>query len=136
MKHLIARAVIAAAALAPLALITVSPPARTADAQQEAPPPQPVIIDTLTATVTSYSSDPDQTDDTPDVTASGIHVHQGTLACPKRYAFGTKVLIAGKQYICEDRMNPRYPDRFDVWSPTKEAATAWGIQTLTVAIEQ
>jgi 3D (Asp-Asp-Asp) domain-containing protein len=128
--HLFSRTLIALSLLASLALLTEAPPAQKAEAQAE---PKGV---TITAEVTSYSSDPSETDDTPTITASGSTVHEGTLACPRDYAFGTKVVIEGKEYICEDRMNRKYPDRFDVWSPSKEAATAWGLQTLTITIEQ
>lgn len=128
--HLFSKTLIALALFLSLGAITIPATVSYAEAPQE------VAKEVLTAEVTSYSSDPAETDDTPDITASGSHVHEGTLACPRKYAFGTRVEIAGVHYVCEDRMNRKYPDRFDVWSPSKEAATAWGIQTLTVTIEQ
>jgi len=128
MKHLLQRSLIAFVSIVLLALLTESPPAQEAEAQTEGT--------VITAEVTSYSSDPAETDDTPEITASGTRVHDGTLACPKQYAFGTKVEIAGKEYVCEDRMSRKYPDRWDVWSPSKEAATEWGVKTLSVTIKQ
>ena len=122
------KAIIAIALLMSTTLITVSPPAKEVEAEIQ------IIGTKIIAEVTSYSSDPEQTDDTPDITASGSHVHEGTAACPYRYALGTKVAIAGMVYTCEDRMNRSYPDRFDVWSPTKEAAITWGLQTIEVTI--
>ena len=89
----------------------------------------------ITAEITSYSSEPGQTDDTPFITASGTHVHDGTLACPMRYAFGTVVLIDGKEYVCEDRMNQaKFPERFDVWNASTTKAIAWGVKMMRVVI--
>jgi 3D (Asp-Asp-Asp) domain-containing protein len=132
--HPFSRTLIALTLITSLALITEAPPAEKAIAQQ-AQKAEPEGVE-VTAQVTSYSSDPAETDDTPDITASGTHTHAGTLACPRRYPFGTRVKIAGIEYVCEDRMNRKYPDRFDVWSPSKEAATAWGLQAMTVTIIQ
>jgi 3D (Asp-Asp-Asp) domain-containing protein len=129
MKHILTRTLIALVSISSLALLTESPPANVAEAQVEG-------ID-ITAQVTSYSSDIAETDDTPDITASNTHVHEGTLACPKRYPFGTKVRIEGKEYVCEDRMNQKkFPERFDVWQSNKEDAIRWGVRTLTITILQ
>lgn len=96
-----------------------------------APEPEGEVI---TAVITSYNSVPEQTDDTPFDTASGTHVHDGTLACPYAYAFGTQVLIAGKIYTCEDRMNKKFPDRFDIWMASTSDSNAWGTRTMTLKI--
>ena len=57
--------------------------------------------------VTAYSSTVDQCDSTPFITASGIHVHNGTVAA-NFLRFGTKikfpVLFGDKIFIVEDRM--------------------------------
>lgn len=90
----------------------------------------------IIAEVTSYNSEPGQTDDTPFITASGTHVHIGTIACPYVYEFGTVVRIDGKEYVCEDRMNRKYPDRFDIWLADKEESIAWGIKTMRVFIKK
>ena len=94
------------------------------------------IIDTKTATVTAYTSSPDETDEDPFIAANGETVHRGMIACPSKYAFGTKVEIAGKVYECKDRMNKRYrnSERFDIWMPSKAEAKKFGVQTLTVEI--
>ena len=88
------------------------------------------------AIVTAYTSSVDETDDTPFITASGERTKRGVLACPKKYEFGTKVLIAGRQYTCADRMNQRYRDKecFDIWVETKSEAFDWGRRTLEVKI--
>lgn len=88
------------------------------------------------AIVTAYTSSVDETDDTPFITASGERTKRGVLACPKKYEFGTKVLIEGRQYTCADRMNQRYRDKecFDIWVETKSEAFDWGRRTLEVKI--
>lgn len=119
-----------------LSLATVSeftPPISEAEAAQEVLPVKAIVI---TAVVTSYSSEPEQTDSTPEITASNKQVRDGFAACPYRYPFGTGIVIEGKRYVCEDRMSRKFPDRFDIWSPSKEAAIEWGKRITTITIEQ
>ena len=62
--------------------------------------------------VTGYSSTPDQTWGDPFTTASGTRVHDGTMACPSQYPFGTKVKIEKMgTFVCEDRGGD------DSWKP-------------------
>jgi 3D (Asp-Asp-Asp) domain-containing protein len=88
-------------------------------------------------TVTAYSSTPDQTDDSPFVTANGTWVHDGTLAA-NFLSFGTKVRLpdysGDKVYAVEDRMNQRYTYRADIWMETREAAKQFGVRTLKMEI--
>ena len=95
-----------------------------------------VISDTIKATITAYTSSVDETDDTPFITASGVRTRRGIIACPSKYKFGTQIVIEGRQFICEDRMNPRYWDenRFDVWVETKHEAFNWGVRELEVLV--
>ncbi|MDI6808430.1 MAG: 3D domain-containing protein [Candidatus Eisenbacteria bacterium] len=93
-------------------------------------------IRVVQATVTAYSSTTDQTDRTPFEMANGQLVHDGAIACPRRYPFGTTVYIGAKRYTCTDRMSRRYDDRFDIWFPTRSAALVWGKQERTVFIAQ
>lgn len=93
---------------------------------------QPV---TIVATVTAYTSSVDETDSTPFITASGAVTHRGIIACPLRYAFGTVVVVGGERYLCEDRMNEKFAERFDVWVPTKTEAWKWGAQELEIQVE-
>lgn len=80
------------------------------------------------ATITAYSSEVGQTDDSPFITASGVTVYDGLIACPGKYKFGTKIKYAEKIYTCDDRMNIRYREanRFDIWFPTHAAADDFG----------
>lgn len=81
-------------------------------------------------TVTGYSSNYDETDDTPYITASGDFVRDGFVAT-NFLPFGTKIkiptLYGNKIFIVKDRMNKRYYYRIDIWFPTKEEALNFGI---------
>jgi 3D (Asp-Asp-Asp) domain-containing protein len=92
---------------------------------------------TIKVVVTAYSSTPDQTDDTPFITASGSTVHYGTLAA-NFLPFGTKVRFPDydkdKIYVVEDRMHPRFSKRADIWMETRGDAKQFGIKTLTMEI--
>lgn len=91
---------------------------------------------TVLATITAYTSSVDETDDTPFITASGARTGHGIIACPPKYPFGTQVVLEGKTFTCEDRMNRRYHDqeRFDIWVETKDVAFDWGVRDLEVKI--
>jgi len=88
-------------------------------------------------TVTAYSSTPDQTDDTPFVTANGTRVRDGIIAA-NFLRFGTKVKFpdysGDKIYEVTDRMNERYPNRADIWMETREEAIQFGLRTLKMEI--
>ena len=58
------------------------------------------------------------------------------MACPRRFPFGTKVRIDGKIYRCEDRMNARFDDRFDIWKPSSAAARSFGKRELEVEVTE
>jgi len=92
--------------------------------------------DTIKAEVTMYTSSPEETDDTPNITANGETTNQGTIACPSNLPFGTRVEIKGEQYICNDRMAKRYRNGnyFDIWVPSREIAIAHGRQKLEVKV--
>lgn len=88
----------------------------------------------IRAKVTAYTSAIDETDDTPNVTASGTSTRDGICACPRWMAFGARISIGGKIYECFDRMNARFADRFDIFMPDKETALAWGVQEVEITI--
>lgn len=90
----------------------------------------------ITAVVTAYNAVEEQTDSTPNITASGKKAKIGMIACPVRYAFGVTVEISGDKYQCEDRMAERYRngDFFDILVSTKKEAFAWGRQVMEVEI--
>lgn len=92
------------------------------------------VYEEIWAVVTGYSSSPDETDDTPFVTASGTSTRPGIVACPRRYLFGTLALIGGKIYECEDRLNPKYDNRFDIWHGSKGEAWEFGANKVLVKL--
>src|SRR5262249_5731564 len=88
----------------------------------------------FTATVTAYSSTRRQTSSHPKITASGKHVRDGFIACPRKFPFGTKVTIDGRVYKCQDRLNLKYDSRFDIWKPNTKAARIFGKRELPVVV--
>jgi len=87
--------------------------------------------------ITAYSSTPEETDDTPFITASGSHVRFGIVAA-NWLPIGTAVRIPehfGDQvFIVEDRMHPRNHDKVDIWMPSKEEALVFGIQIAKIEV--
>jgi 3D (Asp-Asp-Asp) domain-containing protein len=89
---------------------------------------------TFRATITAYTSSFEETDEDPWITASGREPESGMVACPRRFAFGTKLRIGERVYECADRLHPRYDTRFDIWMETKEDARAFGRRRLRVEV--
>lgn len=96
-----------------------------------------VVVSRQWLFVTAYSSTPDQTDDTPFITAANTHVRDGVVAANFAY-FGTKMrfptLYGDKVFIVEDRMNSRYPYRIDIWMRTREEAKQFGVKIVPIEI--
>ena len=87
--------------------------------------------------ITAYSSSPDETDDTPNITASGSRTRDGVIAT-NMLPFGTKVriprLFGKKIFVVEDRMHSRFSERVDVWFPEKQDAKNFGIRYAEVEV--
>lgn len=94
-------------------------------------------IKELVVSITAYSSTPDQTDDTPFITARGTYVRDGIIAT-NFLPFGTKIkipeLFGDKIFIVEDRMNSRYWHKIDVWFPERQDALEFGVKTAKIQI--
>lgn len=90
-----------------------------------------------TVWVTAYASTPEETDNTPFITASNTHVHDGVLAA-NFLPFGTKVLIpalfGNKVFTVEDRMKSTKTNFVDVWMPTKQDAIDFGISRAEIVV--
>ena len=85
--------------------------------------------------VTGYSSTVDQCDGDPFTTASGTRVHIGTMACPREYAFGTKIEIEGMgTFVCEDRGGAIKGNHFDMWFESRGEALQWGKRVVEARI--
>ena len=95
--------------------------------------PEVRVISTSLRTITAYNSVPEQTDDTPCITANGFDVCQhwteDTIAA-NFLKFGTKVripeLFGDRIFIVRDRMNKRFSDRVDVWMKEVPDARKFG----------
>lgn len=87
--------------------------------------------------ITAYSSTPEETDDTPFVTALGTEVRDGVIAT-NLLPFKTKVkipsLFGDKIFIVEDRMHRRKENFLDIWMSSKEAAENFGINFAEVVV--
>lgn len=95
-------------------------------------------VKTIKVVITAYSSTPDQTDDTPFITASGKQVAPEIVA-NNMLPLGTKIMIPAlygdKIFEVGDRMNKRMGDyRFDLWFPTREAALKFGVKTTEIQV--
>ena len=87
--------------------------------------------------VTGYSSTPDQTDDSPFITASGALVGDGVIAA-NFLPFGTKVQIpvafGTKIFTVKDRMHRRFSNRVDVWFNDRSSAIKFGIRKAEIVV--
>lgn len=102
---------------------------KTSSALEEKRSPQ-----VLAAVVTAYNSLPEQTDDTPFITASGERTGWGVVA-NNCLEFGTKVRIAGEIFEVQDRMNSRYGcEYFDIWMEHYDQAVQFGKRILEVEL--
>ena len=95
-------------------------------------------VRTKRITVTAYSSTPDQTDDSPFITASGAWVYDGIVAS-NFLPFGTKVrfpkLFRDKIFTVDDKMHNRFADtRVDIWFSDRESAKEFGIKETIMEI--
>lgn len=70
-------------------------------------------------------------------TASGTRATAGrTIAAPSTFAFGTKLLIKGKEYVVEDRGGAIKGNRIDIYMTSHSAAMAWGVKYLPVQVKK
>lgn len=100
--------------------------------------PEPKIAKKMLVIVTAYSSTVWETDETPNITASGTRTRDGVIA-NNSLAFGTMVRIpeiyGDKIFLVEDRMNARKNDNhFDVWFPSRVQAKNFGAKTTRIEV--
>lgn len=99
--------------------------------------PEFKIVKTYAVRASAYSSTPDQTDDTPFITAKGTYVRDGIIAA-NFLPFNTKIripeLYGDRVFVVEDRMNKRYWHNIDVWFPERNLALEFGIQNVIIEI--
>ena len=95
-------------------------------------------VRTIKVVVTAYASVPEETDDTPFITASGKYVKDGIIA-NNLLPFGTKIkipkLYGDKIFTVEDRMNKSKSDyHIDIWMPSTPLALNFGVKTANIEI--
>jgi len=97
----------------------------------------PSVSETRRVLTTAYSSTPDQTDDSPFITAMGSTVHDGIVAS-NFLKFGTKVrfpdVYGDKIFVVEDRMALRNSHKIDIWMESRAQALQFGVKYLTLEI--
>jgi len=88
------------------------------------------------ASVTAYSSSPDETWGDPTITADGSKVYYGTIACPSSLPFGTEIEFEGLgTFTCHDRGPAITANHFDVWHSSKGEALAFGRKNINYRIK-
>lgn len=96
-----------------------------------------------TTTLTSYNSEPGQTDDSPCITASNLDVCERDfedIVATNDLPFHTKIMIpeyfGERIFYVEDRMNRRYTGtgRIDIWLKSKANSKKWGIRQAKIII--
>jgi len=102
------------------------------------PPHSPErVVSAIPVIVTAYSSTPDQTDDTPYITASGKSVRNGIVAT-NLLPMGTKIkipaLYGDRIFVVEDRMHPRKNYMVDIWFPTYWEAKTFGVKQAYIEV--
>lgn len=74
-------------------------------------------LETMVASISTYQAVASQCDDSPGVTASGLDLSKphGPIAAHMSLPFGTKLVIRGKTYTVQDRVNARFgPHHVDI----------------------
>lgn len=94
-------------------------------------------IKRVTVNITAYSSTPDQTDDTPFITAAGTRVRDGIVAAnflPLYSKVKIPELFGEKVFTVEDRMNRRFQNRMDIWFPDRASAMKFGLKVAEIVV--
>lgn len=96
------------------------------------------VVKTVKMVVTAYTSSPEETDDTPFITASGKYVEDGIIA-NNLLPFGTKIripeLYGDKIFTVEDRMHSRKGKyQADIWMAEKSEARIFGAKLLEIEV--
>lgn len=93
-----------------------------------------MLTNIITATITAYCSCKLCCgSNAKNLTANGHKPIQGiTIAASRQIPLGTKVYIVSNElhtYIVQDRLAPRYDNRFDIYFSSHKAARQFGIKT-------
>lgn len=96
------------------------------------------VVKKVKMVITAYTSRPEETDDTPFITASNKRVADGIIA-NNMLAFGTKVripeLYGDKVFVVEDRMNQKKGNyHADIWMPEYSQAVNFGAKVTYIEV--
>ena len=96
------------------------------------------VVKKMKVVITGYSSTPEETDDTPFITAQGTLVKKGIVA-NNLLPFGAEIRIPelydNEIFTVEDRMNGRAGFyHVDIWFPSKEEAQKFGAKLTYIEI--
>lgn len=116
---------------------TVAQEASKSVAKNNSAEPKNQTKQIMVVVATAYSSTPDQTDETPFVTAWNTNVRDGIIAA-NFLPFGTQIKIpeifGDKVFVVEDRMHKRFWYRIDVWFPERQMAKEFGVKKVRIEI--
>ncbi len=101
-------------------------------------PADPIKIKKVKMIITAYSSTPEETDDTPFITASGKTVEDGIVA-NNMLSFGTEIRIpeiyGDKIFVVEDRMHSKKGYyHLDIWFASTQQAKDFGAKKVYIEI--
>lgn len=95
------------------------------------------ILSVLSMRITAYASVPDETDNTPFITADGSHVADGIVAS-NILPFGTRIeipaLFGDKIFTVHDRMSTKIKNTIDIWMPSVKQAVIFGAEHATILV--
>jgi 3D (Asp-Asp-Asp) domain-containing protein len=102
-----------------------------------APSPTAPAQEVLAMRVTAYASVPDETDNTPFITADGSYVHDG-IAASNILPFGTEIeipqLFGDKIFTIHDRMSAKIKNTIDIWMPSVQQAIVFGVSHVKIIV--
>lgn len=110
-------------------------PSKPTTVKESEPPSPPKSQETgfnLTFNVTKYTAGYESTqkkagEEGYGVMANGQQVHEGVIACPAEYSFGTQIELEGLgTYTCSDRGGAITGNHLDIYTPSLENAQAFG----------
>ena len=92
---------------------------------------------TMQMRITAYASVPNETDDTPFITADGSYVHDG-IAASNILPFGTRIqipaLFGNKVFTIDDRMSRKIKNTIDIWMPSVRKAVVFGAEHAEIVV--
>ncbi len=97
-----------------------------------------IVVKEIKVIITGYSSSPEETDESPLITASGAQVREGIVANNK-YPFGTEIRIpeiyGDEIFVIEDRMHRKKGYyHVDIWFPSKDEAKIFGAKRTYIEV--